>query len=295
MLQESNAAVSPSTARHYAYMLGLLQKRLGTDIQTMLDRPQKYVHAINVNFPELQTRKSFFSAVCALLKHPNYRDYLHTGVWCHHAQRVNEAVRDRYDSGKATKKQDMTYVPWTDILKSFDKVRKNQDFPNKEHLLLAMYILEPPKRLDYASVRIVTNLSEIKDGENGMTVPANASDPCILHMRSYKTHKKYGDLDFDLSNELSSIIRASLQKEPRTHLFMTDGNRSPYKDNSFAKLASRTFAFYIRPGVTVNTLRHSMIKHVYENPRTTHKERIELSRRMCHGIDMQSAYAFELL
>ena len=65
-------------------------------------------------------------------------------------------------------------------------------------------------------------------------------------------------------------------------------------DAAYAKFTGRTLEKYIGKGVTVNTLRHSIIKHIYENPKTTHKDRVELSKRMCHSIEMQSGYSYDL-
>lgn len=308
-VQHSN---SETTKKHYAYMLELVQKRLKKDISAILAAPFKSIHTINKEFTQLQTRKAVFSAICSLLRQEQYVDYKHTEKWCAQAKLANEAVRARYEEGKATEKQEATYVPWTTIQAAFEKTRTDPNFPTKEHLLLAMYVLEPPKRLDYGNVEIITQKQgkqlpksiKIPDGKNVIILKEQQNTAsATLYLREYKTSKKYGDLVFELSDDLAHIIQQSLAKQPRTHLFMKSGTPpQPYDDitsagkpdKSFAKFASRALSTLVQKGVTVNTLRHSMIKHVYENPKTTHKERTELSRRMCHSIDMQSAYAYEV-
>jgi len=291
---------SEATIKHYAYMIELLQKKLGKDIAAILETPFKSIHSIHKEFGQLQTRKAVFSAVCSLLKQDAYVNYRHKDQWCAQSKLANEAVRARYEEGKATEKQEATYVPWSTIQACFAKAKNDRNFPTKEHLLLAMYVLEPPKRLDYGNVEIIHqqgNHKKVPDGKNAIVLneQPNKKTSATLYLREYKTSKKYGELIFDLHQDLADIILQSLKKQHRTHLFMKSGaHPAPYDDKAFAKFASRALSALVHKGVTVNTLRHSMIKHVYENPKTTHKERAELSRRMCHSIDMQSAYAYEV-
>lgn len=290
-----------STCRHYAYMLDLLEKRMNKQLVDILATPHKSIHAINKSFPEIQTRKAFYAAICAITKHSSYNNYPHRDLWCQQAKLINEAVRERYESGNATNKQQDTFVPWSSVMTAFEEVKKLPEFPTKDHLLLAMYILEIPKRLDYGNVTIVAtdelqHAMELYPSGNIIWIPnhKNHKSEAVLVLREYKTSKKYGTMEFKLSMELTRLIRISIHKDPRSHLFMSRGNREPMSDNVFAKFASRALSRWIEPGVTVNTLRHSIIKHVYENPSTTHKQRVELSRRMCHSIDMQSAYAYNV-
>lgn len=281
------------TCKHYAYMLRLLEKRMGKPLNEVLTTPYKSINTINETFQELQTRKSFFSAVCAMMRHQQFDDYKYKDAWCNQSKKVNDALRERYEDGKATSRQEETYVPWSQIVAAYDVQRRDPMFPTKEQLLLAMYVLEPPKRLDYGNVKIVDTFDDASGG-NTLVLPVHSDALAVLVLREYKTSKKYGTQTFTLNKELTQVIRMSLSKQPRSHLFMNNTNKLPMTDQAYAKFVSRALTKMIGPGVTVNTLRHSIIKHVYGNPKTTHKERVELSRRMCHSIGMQSAYAYDL-
>lgn len=295
--QKQTRELSSSSKKQYAYMISLLEKKLETPIEDIITRPQKYIHLIQKQHPELQTQKAFLCAVCHLLKQEEYaqRYTTQSSQWCIHAAKVNEQLRERYENGDASARQQESYIPWISIQEKLSTLSKTT-YAQKDHLFLAMYVLEPPKRQDYGDVLIITDDSVPNDKKQNfitLSTSDNKKPRAILHMRSYKTEKKYGELIFELDNKLAKIIAASLLLNPRKYLFESKGGK-PYNDKAFAKYTARTLERIFKKGVTVNTLRHSIIKHYYENPHTTHKDRVELSKRMCHSIDMQSAYAYEL-
>jgi hypothetical protein len=288
--------LSPSSNKQYTYMISLLEKKLETGIVDILKRPQRYINIIQKNYTQLQTQKAFLCAICNLLKQEENKQHPQTSVWCGYCAKVNQQVRDRYEEGMASSNQQDTYIPWTDITNKLQELHKTS-YASKEHLLLAMYVLEPPKRQDYGDVLIITDSSvKVANPKQNYVLLATTSEnkpKATLFMRSYKTDKKYGELVLDLDNKLAKVIAASILLQPRKYLFESRGGK-PYTDTAFAKFTSRTFEKLFKKGVTVNTLRHSIIKHYYENPTTSHKDRVELSRRMCHSIDMQSAYAYDV-
>lgn len=288
-----SSELSDNTKKQYAYMLQLLQKKMGKPIEDIIKSPHKSIHYIKTTHPSLQTQKAFLAAVCAHLKQSSNSTEA-AATWCKESAKTNQKVREYYEEGKASTHQEEAYIPWQHVLQVHKDLSKTH-YASKDHLLLAMYVLEPPKRQDYGAVKIVSDDDHVQqtDTTQNYLVVSKDKSAATLILNSYKTAKKYGKLEFQLHPNLVKIIVTSLRVHPRDFLFVDSKNR-PYNDTSFAKLTSRIFNKLFKKNVTVNTLRHSIIKYYYNNPKTTHKERVELCKRMCHSIDMQSSYAYDL-
>lgn len=293
----ATASLSDRSKQHYTRMINLWTAKLDKPLDHILSHATESINTLFLKIPELQTQKAYISAMMALFKYQPELKRAHQkshGKWVEYAIKINDQVAERYANGAATQRQEQAYIPWQEVLRKLDEL-STTEYASKRHLLLAMYVLEEPKRQDYGNVQFIMDSSPLSTP----TIPPTQN--CIrltkdgrgtLVLANYKTQKKYGTLEFLLKPELMRIILTNLRAHPRKYLFESQKN-TPYSDDAFIKFTSRTLHSLFAPKpVTVTTLRHSLIKYMYEKG-MTHKEREELSKRMCHGIAMQSAYSFE--
>lgn len=287
-----NANLSDKTKRQYIKILNLWISNVGKSLDNIIKTPSKSSHIIYSKYSELQTRKAYISAIISLfnaIPELKMKYEVSHKKWIKMAVEINQAVKNRYSEGFATARQTSTFISWTTVLDKYKEVAK-REYGSKKHLLLAMYILEAPKRQDYGNVQFIMSGKPLIDGQNYIVLSKDGSGKLILS--NYKTEKHYGTLDFELSKDLMHVIITSMKAAPRKYLFETRDGK-PYTDDAYIKFTSRVFGDLLGEGVTVTTLRHSKIKYEYENG-MTHKQREELSKRMCHSIGMQSSYSFEL-
>lgn len=290
----ADASLSEKSKQHYTRMIHRWTSILNNDIHHILATPDDSVAKIFAKYPEIQTRKAFISAIIAMFKYnPQYKKShaASHAKWVEYAVGINDQVAERYANGSATHRQENAYITWNEVLKKLDFLAKTE-YASSRHLLLAMYVLEEPKRQDYGNVQFIINDTGRTRPPSQNLIVLSKDGRGTLVLVNYKTQKKYGTLEFSLKPELMRIILTNLRTHPRKYLFESSDSK-PYTDDAFIKFTSRTLQSLFAPKpVTVTTLRHSLIKYMYEKG-MTHKEREDLSKRMCHGIAMQSAYSFE--
>lgn len=302
------AHLSQASKTQYKNKLALLQKQTGQSIPYILTHPNKMVNHIRATNKELQTIKAFVAAVHTLFKHAPSLQSSHPDAfarWESHARAANKAVSDRYKAGEATQRQTANFVPWPEIQAKLDHLAATEP-ASKRHLLLAMYVLEPPKRQDYGECPVYdvaqAPKGDARDAGNYIVLDRRAHSPqaqATLVINEYKAgtkHKQmhsYERYESTLDPRLTHIIVRSLALEPRAHLFV-DSRGKPYTNpKSFAAFSNGVLAKLFRKGVTVNTLRHSYIIYRYSQG-TTHQQREALAKAMGHSVGMQSAYAYEV-
>ena len=291
ILNPATTHLSPISIRNYKNKIKLLENLMKHDINWIIDHPRKTVKAIKAHYQENQTRKAFIAAIRTLFKHDETLIINKTDKfikWEAYAKEANEAVQKWYTQGEATPRQKENFVDWPTINQTLSKLTPN----TPEHLLLAMYTLEEPKRQDYGALKILKVMSPQEEAQQKGNYLIMYPQNIILVMNDYKTSKTYKQFRKTLSPELTHIIKESLNSHPRSYLFQ-DKSGNPFKDKAFANYSNRILFKIFKKNVTVSLLRHSYIQYMY-NQGTTHNQRYKMSKSMGHSIAMQSQYAFEV-
>jgi len=145
-------------------------------------------------------------------------------------------------------------VDWKKIIK------KTNDYTNlsQDQMLLNIYTLTSPKRLDYNRLFITRN-KFIPDGEpNYIQILSKTKSNIVLN--EYKTSKNYGTQETKLSAKLAKIIWEYVSAFPeKKYLFETETGKPYANAESFGKYLRNTFTKALGEPITVNTLRHSWI------------------------------------
>jgi len=285
-----STTLSPISIRNYKNKIRLLEELMKHDVNWIIDHPKRTVKAIKANYQENQTRKAFIAAIRTLFKHDEQLPIQKTDKfikWEKYSKEANEAVQNWYTKGEATPRQKENFVDWPTITHTLTTLTPN----TPEHLLLAMYTLEEPKRQDYGSLKILKVMSPQEEAQQKGNYLILYPQNIVLVLNDYKTSKTYKQYRKTLSTELTQIIKDSLQSQPRSYLFQ-DKSGKPFTDKAFANYSNRILLKIFKKNVTVSLLRHSYIQHMY-NQGTTHNQRYKMSKSMGHSIAMQSQYAFE--
>lgn len=236
-----------------------------------------------------ETQRSLINAVLALFKYDNtlkikqIKDY---ECWSKHFKKVSAITEHKYDTLQASDKQLETYVPWGEIIKRRDTL----DTGSQEYLLLCMYTMIPPARADMNMVKILTRAPKSKDTLNYLVVTKSKMTLVYNEFKSksdyYKAYEKV------LPKDLESIVRKSLENNPREYLIVSPRNNEPYyKPNSFTKYFHRILYDLFGKKVTINTLRHSFITSLdWTNLRPIDKK--QLAKDLMHSPSSMERYRF---
>ena len=279
--------ISETTQKKYLQKLKYLFERLGKDgVDGLLDLLQ--------SFENINSRISYFTAVTGTAKHsPTFSRAIQNDF-----DEINTAYMDLLQTNKETVKTEekserekAAWVDWKDILKITKMTPPFKDVP-QEQVLLAMYTLIPPNRLDFHKLHIVRHPATLEK-ENYIQIKNKSK--MFLILQEYKTAETYGRLETTLPVKLCKIISAHLETFPdKKFLFTPKGALDkPFKSvDSFAKYVRDTFKDVFGKNVTVDILRHSYITWLKRNELTKAKK-AKIAKQMGHSLDTQEAYRKE--
>lgn len=286
------ASISEASKQCYLRNLRTLQKlHPGMSVEDMLINPTVVIDTIQKKYPNPQTRKAMSAAIKALFKHcPQLAAKYHAqaAVWNAFHSTQDQTIAARVMNSEMTEKERDSWVSWDHVL-SKQRELSNKNYASDEHLLLSMYTLIEPLRQDFGNVAIIPsmprNINELEG--NYMVVPHQG--PATIILSRYKTQGSYGVYHRELPVQLTDIVRASLQKQPRGWLFLNNRGEPFKSNNAFTQWSNATLERIFRKRLSVTTLRHSFISSIDFN-RSTPMQLMRTSRNMAHSLVQQQLY-----
>lgn len=229
---------------------------------------------------------------------------------------LGRKIHNEYLDNKLTTREAKTFVPWPNVVKIYQDMKSKLDETNirlfEDFLILSFYVLQPPRRVDYATLYISTNIdlpsidkilwtsqqNKVKymDFYDDEIIPANPvgrnfycynKNGSFFSFEAYKTADRYGRQVIEISSELDKIIKQYIKvKELRVGDKLFDFSMANYK----ARL-SNIFKQYVGHVGGASMLRHSFITYIMgTNTLKTEKDKMILGRLMGHSIQVQSIY-----
>jgi hypothetical protein len=256
----------------YNYSLKRLKKLMEVkdDGLAWLSDSQKVIETIDGLPYSHNYKKTFYIAIVSTLKldkNPLMDSYKAK------MDEYNSKQAEIYMEQKLSASETDKYMAWGDIL----KVQRTMEKGTLDHLLVSLYTLQPPMRLDYCGMKVVTTHPETKDG-NYLVM----SDKPYFIFTQYKTVKRYGVVIKEVPKTLVVVLKRYLKGHPAEILF-------PMAETAFSKLIGDVFEKHTTKRVTCQILRHSYVSHIKRNDKTI-KEQIKLSKDMLHSVGMSDVY-----
>ena len=284
-----------------AYLISLRKMNDNKEIES-LDYLKNYDNIIEfLGKFKLPTKRNYISSILVVLRAYNkksydevlqkYREYL-TGLNTEYNSVINTHQKDM--------KQQENWATLSELKKGL-RIYQNQirdlDLLNKDklntkqmniiqaYLVVALYTLQPPVRLNYADMKIITDPKDIADGKNYLLNKSRNKKSFIF--QDYKTSGKHGKIDQPISKELNTIINKWL-KVNKTNNFLIDQKGHALNSNQLGKFISKAFGFTGKK-ITLNLLRHIYISENIDLEAI--KKAKVLAKSMHHSSDMQTLYA----
>ena len=284
--------LSPITRKTYIERIRVWETGRSKGIFEVINEAKVSIKWVKENYKQISTQKTLFSLVLSLYRHvPDLKTTapyaaVHK-LWLEEFKKVDSAITEAYENNEPTQKQRDGYVPFDEIKKKRDALKRG----SMERLLLAMYTYIRPLRADFNQVRLYKAAVPAKHEPNYISLKKSG---CVLHLEEYKTASKNGTLEVALPAELCKEIHDSLAEWPRMYLFVARGDVPYVKPNSYVKWANGVLQKLFAPKlVTLTMLRHSFINTLDFNKMTV-AERKEVAADMGHTVDMQALYRLHM-
>jgi len=272
--------LTETSVDNYIKKLMFLQKQSGGILE--------YLKGIdNVN-----TKNSYFIAVVGAAKHSKtFKDFLGDQLEPIKEEHLKLITELKGTSGSQTKtdREKENWIEWTVIKKKATQVLAKNEY-SQDDMLLLMYSLIPPSRLDFHSLLIT----------RGMFVPEEASQNYIritgastirLVLKEYKTSKTYDTLEIKLPKRLAVSINSFLKSEPnREYLFQIPGSVKPYANaDTFGKYLRNYFKKEFGKNASVDILRHSYLTWFRKGDKSLARKEA-VAKNMGHSVELQEQY-----
>jgi integrase len=232
------------------------------------------------------SRKTFYIAIVSTLKKNNlfpvayqaYKDKMDT---------LNHLVVTKVKAQELTEAEKSKYMEWPEVLECLEKIRLAAHDPQtfQEYLIICLYTMMRPIRLDYAEMKIVSE-EPAEHGSNYLVWPL-VGKPYIF-LTDYKTYKKWGAQRTTLPPALCDVIQEWRSMVDDEYLLI-GANGLPMKEWELGQTVIKVFEKHSGKSVGVNILRHS---HSSWERRfeLSFKDSEELARQMGHSQAMSALY-----
>jgi hypothetical protein len=189
-------------------------------------------------------------------------------------------IQDHYDSNEPTEKQKDMVVPFDDLIKALEKLKKG----SPEHLLLAFYTKVPPVRAEYFEMKLIFEDDKIPEEGNYIIMKEGK---LVIH--DFKANRTCPTIETIISDEVMGWVRESLMKKSRKYLFVTPNENKPYGRTQFSNWACRTLKYIFNKPMNLTVLRHIYITHMIAI-KTPVSELKQLAKNMGHSRTAQRMY-----
>ncbi len=280
-----------STKQTYVYMLKKIATLTKKPLcQSLLDVEITF-DILEKSIKSRASLKTIVASVLAVLKWTGEKERNKTLFlkWYTCYSPLLQEIKDIRNNNKPTERQLENWLKWEEVMKAYEKLKKD-DYGSDAHLLLAMYcLLKPRRQEDYFKVKLLRKRGDRSNAEESF-IDLISEKPFVL-VKHFKTSSTYDQWKKELPEELVSIIKYNSKKHDKEYLFMTS-KKEPYSNrNSFTKFSNRTFKDIFDKPVTVNTLRHAYSTFRNQDRNLTIGERMEDAKDMGHSLETHLSYA----
>lgn len=254
------------------------------------------------------TMSSFAAVVCKLFRvHPESmvawkQSFL---IWQRYLKHYRQKELEVVNKNQLSEKQKEKYVSWQQVQDEFNKMKDSLEIKTnlKSHMayiLFAMLLNIKPKRADLGNVKIFRNLAHAKAypgnciylntssqkqvTTNKQQTQPSKQQPSILFIKQYKTVKKNGIIEEELTLEIVNIISKSLQTFPRDHLIVSRVTNLPYENNNaYSKFVNRVFEHYFGKAMGISLWRNIYIHNKIDFNKVSNEELEEIAHLIGHS------------
>ena len=282
--------IGESTIKNYIAKVKFLEK------QEVLN--EKLNDYINTTYTNINTRGAYQTAIMGMAKHsPTFLEILGKDILeiiTKENEKIMEEIKGNPTQDKNAKEEE-NWIPLR-TLKKLAKDRK-EDFNTQDNLLIAMYTLMPPVRLDLHNVKIIRSsfIDETTKRPEGVDEKQNyiriskksGRTYTELVLTEYKTNRTYGIFNERLPKAITDIIL----KLPvsQSHLFQKKGGDAFSSPETFGVYLRSVFKKLTGKNMSVDLLRHIYLTDFRKGEKTEERKQ-KVAKKMMSSVREQTGY-----
>lgn len=285
-MPESGIDNRPNTNKTYQTIKNSLLKLFNTTNYKFLSNYKKTVDVINKSDYSESTKKLMYVVIAQILEESDskktlidkYRLNIHT---------INKNIQTNVNKNIMNDKQKSNYMSYDELIIMLDhlKNKSNDRDGYLNYMIIALYVLQPPRRLDYALMKVTNNIKDVKNKDYNYLLNENT-----FVFNNYKTFKKYGIQVFKINDKLQDIIKVWLHKyNIGNEYLLNDLKKKSFTTKQLSKKIIDICFKYNNKNCSVDGFRHAYISHFLDSkPSTELKQNI--ANFMSHSMLLQSQY-----
>jgi len=283
-ITKNRPKITQSSVRTYSSILNNLRKKISGDTDTsdprwFMENQTKILDFLKGMNP--RDRKLRLSALVVVSDEDQkvsnkYREHMLKDI-----QQYNVEIKQQ----KKTEKQEKAWISSEDIKKLLENLKEQSQYILKKssgsltkkefetfqnYLILSLYVLNPPRRLEYTNMKLHVvdeNHNYIKNKK--------------FYFTTYKTSKKYGEQVVPINPKLYYIIRKWKQLNPQREWLLSTWEGNKLTPSMLTQRLNKIFG----KNVSVNMLRHIYISENVLKDMPPLEELEETAREMGHSVD----------
>jgi hypothetical protein len=291
-------SIASSSTETYTVIVNNLRKGLGApkDALDFLLDFEKVKNWLETN-PTKKTKKplshnslkTYYSAIRYVLKdEPRFASVV--SRYGEELKKYIDEIKQRDDDQMLTEDEKKKWICWScveDVRNKLLEVYEEEPtwMNYQDYLILCLYSLQEPIRLDYAPMRFVEEAP--KDSIENFCVLKGDKAEFILN--SYKTAKKYGTITLEAPPNLVNVLTKWRELNKTDYLLVKGMDKRPMNTQELGLAIKDIFTHQINIGATVNILRHAYRTSLHEGEPSLADQK-ETSRRMGHSVLMGQRY-----
>lgn len=286
--------IKDTTENKYTEIVESLKKRGVLDLHKVktadeiIDVVTKQKSQVTKKYLGISTQKLYLSAAMWFFKNVKENDTIVSKLSNKLSKYKSEPDKE-VSKNKLTDKQRKTFVTWKKILSIFPILKDQSDISHSDYvkyLIYCMYVLQPPRRLEYHKLKIISKASDAKDKTINYYVNVQQSYFLLYDHKNANRNGKQNMHKVMVSAPLREVINTYIEEyEPEKYLLniTTEALRSRIRS---------IFKEHLKKDVSIDVLRHSYktFLDTKKIPQTTRQKEI-VAGKMGHSVHMNDKYS----
>ena len=194
-----------------------------------------------------------------------------------------------------SEKEKRNFLYWEDIIKVYNTVLDNLDRNNYnlflDFVIIALYVLHPPTRADYANMYIFSDDSQVPSEIKDNYCVLQTNPRFVFH--NYKTSKIKGTITIEIDKTLHDILLDWVCINKSNFLLASYSSKNntyrPLSENNLANKIKYIFMKQTNKPASINTLRHSFISYNSKYDQNVINKQTN-ANKMMHSLEMADKY-----
>ena len=205
---------------------------------------------------------------------PNIRSIIHESIF----DKIHKHTRETNVKKVEFQDEKVSFgdlkINWMDFIKTVNKLTNDPNVPIRDKILFNLYRVIT-LRDDFGNIKF-TEYDDDTYTKNYFNIQTQ-----VLHIRDYKTKRKFGNQQFVLPEYLNKLIMSEYLNGKK--YLITNNFNDKYAEGKLSRYIRFASPLYFGKSINIDDIRHSVI--TYYNQNKSLSQRRKLSKLMLHSLE----------